>query len=124
MHVDCLFDYGVFIYRPDGGYPVAYVSNNVRGLVEYVNTFGWDFVELRANMLGVQQDIQSTKGDMESGRTDCHNLKGHTHGIWGATETIKSLNLALSLEHQTILGELKTVREDVQRCRRCKDPEG
>ena len=57
---------------------------------------------------------QSTKGDIESVRKDCHNLKGDTHCIRGATETIKSLNLALSLEHQTILGEGKTAREDVQ----------
>ena len=93
---------------------VRKVSNDVKGLVEYVNTFGVDFVELRANMLGVQQDVQSTKGDIESVRKDCHNLKGDTHGIRGATEIIKSRYLALSLEHQTILGEVKTSREDVQ----------
>ena len=93
---------------------VRKVSNDVKGPVEYVNTFGVDFVELRANMLGVQQDVQSTKGDIESVRKDCHNLKGDTHGIRGATEIIKSRYLALSLEHQTILGEVKTSREDVQ----------
>ena len=69
---------------------VRKVSNDVKGLVEYVNTFGGDFVELRANMLGVQQDVQSTKGDIESVQKDCHNLKGDTHGIRGATEIIKS----------------------------------
>ena len=36
------------------------------------------------------------------------------NGIRGATEIIKSHYLALSLEHQTILGEVKTSREDVQ----------
>ena len=94
---------------------VRKVSNDVRDLVEYVNTYGGDFVELGANTLGVQQDIQSTKGDIESVRKDFHNLKGDTHGIRGATETIKSLDLALSLEHQTILGKGKTAREDVQK---------
>ena len=49
---------------------VRKVSNDVKGLVEYVNTFGVDFVDLQANMLGVQQDVQSTKGDMESVRKD------------------------------------------------------
>ena len=92
---------------------VRKVSNDVRGLVEYFNTFGGDFIELRANILGVQQDVQSTKSDIESVRKDCHNLKGDTHGIRDATETIKSCNLAPSMEHLTILGELKTAQEDV-----------
>ena len=75
---------------------VRKLSNDVRGLIENINTFRGDFVKLRPNRLGVQQYVQSTKGDIESVRKDCHNLKGDAHGIRGATETIKSRNLAPS----------------------------
>ena len=39
---------------------VRKVGNDVTGLVENVNAFGTDFIELRANMLRVQQDVQAT----------------------------------------------------------------
>ena len=43
---------------------VRKVGNDVTGLVQNVNIFGADFVELRANMLGVMEHVQATKADM------------------------------------------------------------
>ena len=93
---------------------VRKVGNDVTGLVENVNTFGTDFIDLRANMLGVTEHVQATKADMSSVEKSCHTIKGDTSIIKSSTETMKSRYLALSIEHQTILGQIKSSREDTQ----------
>ena len=49
VHVDCLFDYGVSIYRPAGGYTVAYaVSVRPLGQVELLGSCphpSWRLIE-------------------------------------------------------------------------------
>ena len=44
----------------------------------------------------------------------CHSIKGDTSIIKSSTETMKTRYLALSFEHQTILGQIKSSREDTQ----------
>ena len=93
---------------------VRIVGNDVSGLVENVNTLGTDFIELQANMLGVTQDIQATKADMSSLKKSCHAIKGDTSMIKSSPDTMKSCYLALSIEHQTVLGQIKSSRQDIQ----------
>ena len=81
---------------------VRKVCNDVSGLVQNVNTFGADFIFLRANILGVTEHVQATKADMSSVEKSCHSIKGDTSMIKSSTETMKSRYLALSIEHQTI----------------------
>ena len=93
---------------------VRKVGNDVTGLVQNVNTFGADFIDLRANMFGVTEHVQATKIDMSSMEKSCHSIKGDTSMIKSSTETMKSRYLALSIEHQTILGQIKSSRQDIQ----------
>ena len=74
---------------------------------------GADFIDLRANMLGVTEHVQATKADMSSVEKSCHSIKGDTCVIKSSTETMKSGYLALSIEHQTILGQIKLSRQDI-----------
>ena len=92
---------------------VRKVGNDVSGLVQNVNTFGAD-IDLRANMLGATEHVQATKADMSSVEKSCHSIKGDTSMIKSSTETMKSRYLALSIEHQTILGQIKLSRQDIQ----------
>ena len=73
------------------------------------NKFGADFIELRANMLGVQQDVQAPKADMSSVEKSCHGIRGDTSLLKGSTETMKSKYLVLSIEHHTVLAEIKAL---------------
>ena len=104
------------IYRKKLCRPVEVrkVGNDVSGLVQNVNTFGADFFDLQANMLGVTEHVQATNADMSSVEKSCHSIIGDMSMIKSTTETMKSRYLALSIEHQTILGQIKSSREDSQ----------
>ena len=65
---------------------VRKVGNDVSGLVQNVNTFGADFIDLRANMLGVTEHVQATKADMSSMEKSCHSIKRDTSMIKSSTE--------------------------------------
>ena len=74
---------------------VRKVGNDVTSLVQNVNTFEADFIDLRANMLAVTEHVQATKADMSSVEKSCHSIKGDTSMIKSSTETMRSRYLAL-----------------------------